>query len=181
MSNMDRSSDVPMPQTNLVRHENTRRSVSPRNTRESIAYARKCTIVKEVANEQATRGRTILPDKTEIDDNCADGNESASTMDGFSFGFLTRLPKFRSQIQFQLARQPAPPPSAALNATYVPYRGRLPTLLSIFTLVYPRHPLARPLANYPLRGHFIRLRLSFRVFHASVFDCGLFRSHAEHL
>ena len=46
----------------------------------------------------------IFQDRTEVDNGHADGKEAdetkAEAMDGFSFGFLTRLPKFRPQIQF---------------------------------------------------------------------------------
>lgn len=59
-------------------------------------------------SERATkRQNDSSVDKTEVDDSCADGKAGggrqrtkARAMDGFSFGFLTRLPKFRSQIQF---------------------------------------------------------------------------------
>jgi hypothetical protein len=59
---------------------------------------------KKWQTRRATRGGTIRPDKTEVGDDCGNGDGSAATkaraMDGFSFGFLMRLPKFRSQIQF---------------------------------------------------------------------------------
>lgn len=83
MSNTARSLHVPVSQTNLARHEYTLIRNSYEHSRiRRRKRARRCTNGKEVVNEQATRGRTILSDKTEVDDGCADGNGASNESAG---------------------------------------------------------------------------------------------------
>lgn len=78
----------------------------------------------------------------------ADEKPSEWAMDGFgfSFPFLTRLPKFRLQIQFQLARQAALTPSAPFNVVtlyiYIyslPYEGGYQTCCYCYCCCYFIH------------------------------------------